>query len=404
LILVKKFFPDILLKVIKVENELTEIVFLELLIAVLLKASSLSDDGLSTGMRLKRFNILFKALDIYTPDWLSSKSEFDKMMETDFQSILQAVPEIKPDSVMIDFKQYHHKNNYNQLKVIPLTVLFYEGPIARAYLETIKSLGFQPARIIELVSAKDIVTKKSVGKWLPKGMRQSYAASIQRSKIHYWPKYLLKSKADFIHSLFSEVQEKFGFSRLQIDNAHSLLPLSNYSQSIESLLIEDLKDVILNNYLTEEVDGAVLYTGGGIVPAELLNIEQLKFLHIHPGYLPDIRGADCALWSLLLAGNVSASCFYMSPDIDGGEIIQSQWLPEFSMNVDITDIDHQSLYRVVYAFLDPWIRSFVLREVINHHEQFSSLSGKFQSKEDGIMYHFMHPKLKAAAFQKLFCK
>jgi len=60
----------------------------------------------------------------------------------------------------------HH--NEKELIEIPLTVLFYEGPIARVYLETIKSLRFRPQKIIELVSVREVAMKKVAGKWLPK--------------------------------------------------------------------------------------------------------------------------------------------------------------------------------------------------------------------------------------------
>ena len=85
-------------------------------------------------------------------------------------------------------------------------------------------------------------------------------------------------------------------------------------------------------------------------------VEHLKFLHIHPGFLPNIRGADCALWSSLLTGHTSATCFYMSPGIDTGDIIRPCWLPSLSFAVDTRDIDLQSMYRILYGFLDPRIR------------------------------------------------
>ena len=77
-------------------------------------------------------------------------------------------------------------------KVLPLTVMFYEGPIARAYLQTLKSLGFKPERIVHMVSSNDLASGKAVGTWLPSGLRKTYAASLQRQRIHYWPKTIAK--------------------------------------------------------------------------------------------------------------------------------------------------------------------------------------------------------------------
>jgi len=50
-------------------------------------------------------------------------------------------------------------------------------------------------------------------------------------------------------------------------------------------MVEGLNDTELLAYLKVESSSAVLYTGGGIVPGSLLSIQQLKFLHIHPGFL-----------------------------------------------------------------------------------------------------------------------
>jgi len=244
--------------------------------------------------------------------------------------------------------------------------------------------------------------QKNVGKWLPKVLRSTYAASIQRNKIHYWPKQLLKTNSDFVNGILNEVQKKFGFEKTVIDNANALLPLSAYSDCVESILVDGLADERLQQYLLEESAGAILYTGGGIVPAQLLDIQHLKFLHIHPGFLPDIRGADCVLWSSLLTGLTSATCFYMSSGIDTGDIISPCWLPSLSFDVDVASIDLQSIYRVVYGFIDPWVRAFVLRRIINDHTKYNVLASVPQSEMNGTTFHFMHERLQAAAFQKLF--
>ena len=89
-------------------------------------------------------------------------------------------------------------------KTIPLTVLFWEGPTARAYLETIYSLGFTPEKIIHLVSGLDISTKKSVAPWLPSGIRKSYAANLQMVRRNYWPNSINKKFPLLKKSIFDE--------------------------------------------------------------------------------------------------------------------------------------------------------------------------------------------------------
>ena len=47
------------------------------------------------------------------------------------------------------------------------------------------------------------------------------------------------------------------------------------------------------------------------MPESIFNIKNSSFIHIHPGYLPDIRGADCLLWSIMLANYPSATSFFI---------------------------------------------------------------------------------------------
>ena len=383
-----------------VDTEITDDLYLELLVAILLKFATISQDNVTTEIQLKRFNTLFKALDLVQPEWLLPETELGVKIESAWQSILQDLS--SASSVLKITSPPNLTTNNNDCKIIPLTVLFYEGPIARAYLATLKSLGFRPKKIIELVAAKDVVTKKFVGKWLPRGLRLSYAASIQQNKIHYWPKRLIKDNSDFVDNILNEVEKEFGFESAVIRDANTLSPLSAYSDCVESILIEGLTDNELYQYLLKEPVGAILFTGGGIEPATLLALKHLKFLHVHPGFLPDIRGADCALWSSLITGHTSATCFYMSPGIDTGDIINPYWLPSLSFNTNIKNIDRQSIYRAVYGFLDPWVRAFVLRDIIFSNNNYEALASIPQSEEDGATFHFMHQRLRNASFEILF--
>ena len=178
-------------------------------------------------------------------------------------------------------------------KTIPLTVLFYEGPNSRAYLETIFSLGLRPQKIIKLISSRDIVTKKPVAPWLPFGLKRRYAEYIQTSKIHYWPKRISREHKEIYERCREAVASSFGFRGETIQEAVKLNDLSRYSNVVEKIAVENLRDRKLLDHLSSESKGTLLFTGGGIAPAKMLSIEHLKFIHIHPGYLPEIRGADC---------------------------------------------------------------------------------------------------------------
>ncbi|AZD58050.1 hypothetical protein ACLBNB_01255 [Pseudomonas chlororaphis subsp. aurantiaca] len=286
--------------------------------------------------------------------------------------------------------------------VLRITVLFWEGPIARAYLATLKSMGLRAEKIIHLVSKNNLVTKKPVGRFLPSFMRLAYAQSHQKNSIHHWSGVLQKTEASLFQGIKGSVERDLGFSSSAIDDALALADLSTYSSDVETLMIDDLADEALYRRLSGLPPTQILFTGGGIVPKRLLEIQSLKFIHIHPGYLPDVRGADCALWSHLMKGRASATCFYMAPGIDDGDVIFAAYLPSLSVGTEGSGAPVKSLYRAAYAFLDPWIRASVLRRAVALTQGFTCVEALPQEESASVTYHFMHEKIQQVAFSRLF--
>jgi hypothetical protein len=359
----------------------------------------------SVSMILKRYNVLFKALAIAEPDWLKKGSVGCENLESCYQQTLRRLPNLAQYpgfSIAAGSANEFKIKSAKEEKILPITVLFYEGPIARAYLETIHNLGLRPQRIINLVSEKDVATRKPIGQWLPQGLRKRYAYGVQRQKIHFWPNKLRRSHSGFVNTIQKSVSSCFSFSEETIRGACELKPLAFYGDTIENVLIDSLSDDRLLKYLNDFPSEVILFTGGGIVPRKILGIEGTRFLHIHPGYLPNIRGADCALWSYLSSGHFSASCFYMAPGIDTGDIVCPCWLPELKLPEYQNELDSATYYRAVFSFVDPWVRSFVLRRVLLDQVSFSDMEAVSQEKGDGVTFHFMSPQLKKASLESLF--
>ena len=124
--------------------------------------------------------------------------------------------------------------------------------------------------------------------------------------------------------------------------------ISTYHGIFETLDITNLEDEKLIKYIQTEQDKTFLFTGGGILKEKLLSIKDTKFIHIHPGVVPDVKGADGIFWSYLLKNKVGYSCFYMNSGIDTGDIVQinEYKLHKFN-NVDFTKFDDDKLYRVM---------------------------------------------------------
>ena len=351
---------------------------------------------------MKVINSVFKCLDLATTSWLKKGSELYKSISDDFERMAN---NISQHEHAFNNEFIGNTRNLNKsLVVLPITVLFWEGPIARAYLAIIHSMGFVPQKIIHLVASHDIVTKKPIGKLFPETLRKKYASSIQKQRMHYWPKKIATYHPEIKKSIDSSVIKNFQFSKDTLNNANEKHPLSYFCSNVDILLIKNLRDNLLIEHLQQLPESTLLYTGGGIVPKHLLDISNIKLIHIHPGFLPMFRGADCTLWSVLMYGKISASCFYMDDGIDTGNIILASWLPKISFKISHNKYDLKTLYRSIYSYFDPWVRSFVLRQVIKKYSgtNFYAISATEQVKDSGTTLHFMHNKIKDVVMCKLF--
>lgn len=349
-------------------------------------------DNTPPQLLLKKANCLLKLTVLYPESLI-------KPLKEEFYSAISVIGQKLPEPTSKPPLDVKWSKNAGQLKTIPITVLFYEGPIARAYLETIQSLGLAPEKIINLVAGNDVASKKPVGRFLPSGLRMKYAANIQKQKIHFWPKSISSKTPDLKAAIATNVLESFNFSKDAFDGANELKALTDYCSAVEHVIIDDLKDPALVQYLVQETSNVYLFTGGGLVPADVLSIPNKRYLHIHPGFLPIVRGADCLLWSIMFYGHASASCFYMAPGIDTGDIITAEWLPALSIDLNKKSYSPKMLYRAIYSYVDPWVRAAVLRKVLLKHEGFENITIEKQSEEDGWTFHFMAASLQETAFE-----
>jgi hypothetical protein len=226
---------------------------------------------------------------------------------------------------------------------------------------------------------------------------------VHQSRAHYWSRYIRKYHPSFFSAIKNSIVSDFNFRGECYEEAQTTLPLSEYCEDVQDVFIENLNDRRLAKVLSKEV-GTVLFTGGGIVPKNLLDIPNLNFLHVHPGKLPNYRGADCTLWSWLISGRPSGSLFYLAQGIDDGEVVVSQYTPLSIVPFDISGFDVKTIYRAVYAFLDPWVRALILRQGIIMTMGLSRIEHYPQNHPECTNYHFMHDELKKCAFDKVFRK
>ena len=154
----------------------------------------------------------------------------------------------------------------------------------------------------------------------------------------------------------------------------------------------------------------VLFTGGAIVRPEAFERARGNWLHMHPGRLPTVRGADGFFWSVLLHGYPSVSAIYQDPGIDTGEVLIEKHFEFPEMDADcISNLGrhrHAIVYRTILSLFDPWMRALTLdalleEEHVRGQPMHPLAKGAERTGSVGRTYHFMHPLLRARTIDLL---
>jgi len=131
----------------------------------------------------------------------------------------------------------------------------------------------------------------------------------------------------------------------------------------------------------------IIFSGGGILRNEILS-QGKKFIHVHPGRLPEYRGSTCFYYSMIKEGQCCCSAFIMTENLDSGEIIfQKDFLPPRGIDMD-------------YIF-DPWMRSETICDILEKFDFSKNIRQYQNNSEKSEMYYIIHPVLKHLAIQKL---
>ncbi len=124
-----------------------------------------------------------------------------------------------------------------------------------------------------------------------------------------------------------------------------------------------------------------LFTGGGILKKEILQSGP-KFIHFHPGIVPQYRGSTCFYYSIINDDTCGVTAFIMDEKLDTGNIIFQKMFPKPN-HVFIDEV------------YDSHIRSETLIEVLKN--KLLIKNHMKQDEKQGETYFIIHPVLKHIA-------
>jgi methionyl-tRNA formyltransferase len=133
----------------------------------------------------------------------------------------------------------------------------------------------------------------------------------------------------------------------------------------------------------DELNYDVLVSNGCPYILPISKMGKKLFINIHPSFLPDLKGADPVIGSVLFRRDGGVTCHIMDETIDGGDIIAQVKIP-FSLDLNAT-----LLYQL----------SFIAeKEVFTKalYEQFRSIES--QKKDNSTIYYTRIPEDKCINF------
>ncbi len=269
-----------------------------------------------------------------------------------------------------------------------------ESPATRAYLVYLAKNNYKLKKILLIdacpIGRKGLLVRKYLGDFLTFKLTRCYKAmkSVRKNKHNQ----LLKEYSDAVQSGFPFKIDYFGD-----------LDYHEYAESVEAISIKSLEDDRFIDVLKKQSCSDFIYGGGlGIVPAKTLDTPGIRFLHVHPGIVPYVRGSDGLFWSLLVRGRPGVSCFFMDSGIDTGNLLGTKEFDPPSFKFSSKTIDYDTLYAALLLAYDPHLRANLLVDVLKHQESVGfSFDLIKEQPRSGRTFFKMHRKLRDILFDSL---
>lgn len=170
----------------------------------------------------------------------------------------------------------------------------------------------------------------------------------------------------------------------------------DYNKSIEALYskininiintgCKSINSNIIKKLLGKSCQKYYIYSGipGEVISEKIININK-KFIHIHPGRVPQYKGSTTHYYYLFKKRKIVLTALFLNKIIDSGEIID---IKEYLLPRNLDNLD--------YVF-DPYFRSLMLLKILKRFIKTNKFSRK-SYKKNGDYYYIIHPVLKKIA-------
>jgi len=260
-----------------------------------------------------------------------------------------------------------------------------ENPISRSYINILKKNNIKLKYLIYLFK--------------PKLYFKILSARINFLKKNSFAINFLKKK-DIIN-LIHQIENYFNFEKNFCEEMYNFNNMFDISDKIYFITDQSINGSKSIKFFSEIPKMNFINTGSQILK-EILDTEH-QFIHIHPAYLPNIKGADGSLWQIKKYRNLGVSTFYMNKGIDTGKLIfrEKLELPKLKLK-NYRKYSTIDLYRIWFSFFDPLLRGYQFQKFVNENFNFEKFSLKTEIEEKNQYYSFMHKNDQKDIFNEIF--
>ena len=264
-----------------------------------------------------------------------------------------------------------------------ISIIVDDGPISRAYLNFFLKNNYEFANVYYLSNFY---------------LNKKFSVYINFFKSNFHAVRILKNKK--FNQLIPQIESFFDFDKGFCEEMYNLNLTKNfnmqflYSDKIDSIKV--IKEI-------EKKNDLIFINTTKQILKKILKLNH-KFIHIHPGYLPYVRGLDGSLWNYILRSKFGVTSFEISHEIDKGNIIMREEFEPKPFNFpNYQSFNSNELRYFWFSIFDPLLRAYHLKNLIKKTDFFSKIS--FEKNIDvslGSFYGKIDKNNQSKVFESIF--
>lgn len=224
--------------------------------------------------------------------------------------------------------------------------------------------------------------------WNMQRVRSEWKRDGSRLAQKFIRKYLLREKA------FAEVKgENLAVYARSVDLPEGTLKSLAEDADIPYCLCRDLSDQTCEAFVKQKAPDLIVFTGGGLIRKNILQMPAYGVLNCHTGVLPPYRGMDVVEWTALENAvqkvGFGVTLHYMDKGVDTGPILLVHSIQTHAGET-FAGIRMRLEVEMVRTMLEG-VRGIAA----------GTLETYVQAAKAGRQYFVMHPRVKAVAVQRL---